>query len=202
MNWIKSFILGNIIWFLLTFLYGLIVGFLNIETTIFFDDPFLNNFLLYPVGIWLGFKITKTPFLLDKKKIDEENFNKQMDKLNKGAEEEISKVKSNKDKNPIGNNLVPEKHLSVLAWTVACWRLTIENKTNKMMLEKNVAKFCRLFLSQEKKRKKIKDFNRADVRILKMLSLTCPISEVDKLIAKHGWNLEVSHEFEKEIGYK
>ena len=202
MNWIKSFILGNIIWFLLTFLYGLTVGFLNIETTIFFDDPFLNNFLLYPVGIWLGFKITKTPFLLDKKKIDMENFNKQMDELNKGAEEEISKVKSNKDKNPIGNNLVPEKHLSVLAWTVACWRLTIENKTNKMMLEKNVAKFCRLFLSQEKKRKKIKDFNRADVRILKMLSLTCPISEVDKLIAKHGWNLEVSHEFEKEIGYK
>ena len=202
MNWIKSFILGNIIWFLLTFLYGLTVGFLNIETTIFFDDPFLNNFLLYPVGIWLGFKITKTPFLLDKKKIDEENFNEQVDELNKGAEEEISKVKSNKDKNPIGNNLVPEKHLSVLAWTVACWRLTIENKTNKMMPEKNVAKFCRLFLSQEKKRKKIKDFNRADVRILKMLSLTCPISEVDKLIAKHGWNLEVSHEFEKEIGYK
>ena len=65
-----------------------------------------------------------------------------------------------------------------------------------------MAKFCRLFLAQEKKRKKIKDFNRADVRMLKMLSTVCPLDETDKLISKHGWNLEVGHEFEKEIGYK
>jgi len=38
MKWIKAFILGNIIWFLITFVYSLIVGFLNIEKTIFFDE--------------------------------------------------------------------------------------------------------------------------------------------------------------------
>ena len=139
---------------------------------------------------------------LNKEASKQELFNKQLDELTKGEEEEISKVKSNKSKNPIENNLVSEGHLSSLAWTVACWRLTIENKTDKMMPEKKVAKFCRLFLTQEKKRNKIKDFNRADVRILKILSLTCSINEVDKLISKHGWNLEVSNAFEKEIGYK
>ena len=86
--------------------------------------------------------------------------------------------------------------------TVASWRLTIENSTNKMMLEKKAVKFCRLFLAQEKKRKKIKDYNRADVRILYTLSLSCPLSDVDKLIAKNGWTLEIGHQFEKEIGYK
>ena len=70
-----------------------------------------------------------------------------------------------------------------------------------MMLEKNAAKFCRLFLAQEKKRNKIKDFNRADVRILKMLSLACPLDDVDKLIKQNGWTLEVAKQFEDEIGY-
>ena len=202
MKWIKAFILGNIIWFLITFVYGLIVGFLNIEKTIFFDDPFLNNFLFYPVGIWLGFKITKTPFLLDKNINDEKIVNKQLDELTRGEEKELSKVKSNRDKNPIGNNLVPESHLSALAWTVACWRLTIEYGSKKEMAEAKVVKFCRLFLEQEKKRNKIKDFNRADVRILRMLSLACPLDDVDKLIKQNAWTLKVAKQFEDEIGYK
>ena len=78
----------------------------------------------------------------------------------------------------------------------------IENATNKMMKEKKAAKFCRLFLAQEKKRKKIKDYNRADVRLLYTLSISCSISTTDKLITKNGWTLEVGHQFEKEIGYK
>ena len=69
------------------------------------------------------------------------------------------------------------------------------------LLEKKVVKFCRLFLAQEKKRKKIKDYNRADVRLLYTLSISCSLNEVEKLIVKNGWTLEVGHQFEKEIGY-
>jgi hypothetical protein len=136
-----------------------------------------------------------------KEKFDEELFNKQMDEIDKAEEEEFSKVKDNKGGSLIDNSLVPEQHLSILAWTVACWRLTNENKTNKMMLEKDVAKFCRLFLDQEKKREKIKDFNRADVRWLKILSVSCPLKETDKLIIDKGWTYEIAKSFEKEIDY-
>ena len=59
-----------------------------------------------------------------------------MSKILKDEEVEYSKVKSNKSKSPLENFLVPENHLRVLAWTVSCWRLTIENATNKMMQEK------------------------------------------------------------------
>ena len=114
MNWFKSFILGNIIWFGLTVVYGFIVGILNLDGNEFFlSNSFLHNFLLYPVGIWLGFKITKTPFLLDNKTNDQKIHNKEsggldFNDLTKGEEEEIAKVKSNKSKNPIENNLVPK----------------------------------------------------------------------------------------------
>jgi hypothetical protein len=158
-KWIKIFVLGVFIWFLLTFLYGFTIGILESSKDL-------------------------------------------IDKTSKGVEEELSKAKSNKSTNPIENQLVPDQHLSILSWTVASWRLTIENSTNKMMLEKKAVKFCRLFLAQEKKRKKIKDYNRADVRILYTLSLSCPLADVDKLIAKNGWTLEIGHQFEKEIGYK
>jgi len=206
-KWIRAFVIGIVIWFLLTVVYGFIVGILDLDKTEFFlNNSLLNNFILLPVGIWLGFKITKTPIIgLSKTNniaLDKNLFKKQMDKILKEEEEEFSKAKSNKSGSPLENFLVPERHLSILAWTVACWRQSIENATNKMMQEKKVAKFCRLFLAQEKKRKKIKDFNSADVRILKMLSLSCPLADVDKLIAKNGWTLEVGHQFEKEIGYK
>ena len=186
-KWIKAFVLGTFLWLILTVIYGIIIGSLDLADKGFFsNNSYLHNFILYPIGIWLGFKITKTSYF----------------GITKNKEDEFLKVKSNKSTNPIENNLVPEKHLRVLAWTVACWRLTIENANNKMMPEKDTTKFCRLFLAQEKKRKKIKDYNRADVRILYTLSLSCPLNEVDKLIAKHGWTLEVGKEFEEEIGYR
>ena len=133
-----------------------------------------------------------------KSKITEDEFIK---KLSEGEEEELSKVKSNYSDSPIENNLVPERHLSQIAWTVAVWRLTIEYANKKELAEAKVVKFCRLFLAQEKKRNKIKDFNRADVRILRMLSLACPLDDVDKLIKQNGWTLEVAKQFEDEIGY-
>ena len=189
-RWIKVFILGVIIWFLLTLLYGFTIAILDLNTA----GSFENNFILLPVGIWLGYKIIK--YREDKLFKDYANISQE------GVDEEIDKAKDNKSTNPVENQLVPDQHLGILSWTVASWRLTIENSTNKMMLEKKAVKFCRLFLAQEKKREKIKDYNRADVRILYTLSLACPLNEVDKLIAKNGWTLEVGHQFEKEIGYK
>ena len=196
LKWIKVFVLGVFTWFLLTFLYGFTIGILDLDTT----GSFENNLILLPVGIFLGFKIIE--YKENKSSKNDKSCKDLIDKTSKGVEEELSKAKSNKSTNPIENQLVPDQHLSVLSWTVASWRLTIENSTNKMMLEKKAVKFCRLFLAQEKKRKKIKDYNRADVRILYTLSLSCPLSDVDKLIAKNGWTLEIGHQFEKEIGYK
>ena len=193
-KWIKAFVIGIVIWFLLTVVYGFIVGILDLDQTEFFlNNSLLNNFILFPVGIWLGFKIIK--YREDKWFKDYANKNQE------GVHEEICMAKDNKGDSFVDNQLVADQHLSMLSWTVASWRLTIENSTNKMMLEKKAVKFCRLFLAQEKKRKKIKDYNRADVRILYTLSLSCPLADVDKLIAKNGWTLEIGHQFEKEIGY-
>jgi hypothetical protein len=196
LKWIKVFVLGVFIWFLLTFLYGFTIGILDLDTA----GSFENNLILLPVGIFLGFKIIE--YKDNKSLKNDKSYKDLIDKTSKGVDEELSKAKSNKSTNPIENQLVPEQHLGMLAWTVASWRLTVENSTNKMMLEKKAVKFCRLFLAQEKKRKKINDYNRADVRILYTLSLSCPLADVDKLIAKNGWTLEVGHQFEKEIGYK
>ena len=66
-----------------------------------------------------------------KEKFNEKLFKKQMDEISKGEEEEFSKIKNNKGSSPIDNFLVPERHLSALSWTVACWRLNNENKTKK-----------------------------------------------------------------------
>ena len=200
-KWIKVFALGVVIWFLLTIIYGFIVEILDLDQIEFFlNNSLLNNFILLPVGIWLGFKIIKHKD--NKTYRDDKTYKKFLAKTSKSVDEEISKAKDNKSTNPIDNQLVPDQHLSILSWTVASWRLTVENSTNKMMQENKAVKFCRLFLAQEKKRKKIKDYNRADVRLLYTLSLSCPLAEVDKLIAKNGWTLEVGHQFEKEIGYK
>ena len=57
-RWIKIIALGTVIWFLLTVVYGFIVGILDLNKTEFFlNNSLLNNFILFPVGIWLGFKI-------------------------------------------------------------------------------------------------------------------------------------------------
>ena len=205
-KWLKAFIAGVFIWYVLTIIYGTIVGMFALKNLQFFNsNSNLHNFILYPLGMWLGFKINKTSFwgtLIKKKETSKEKiFNKQMDDMNRDVEREFSKIKKSKG-GRLDNFIVPERHLSALAWTVACWRLTNENKTNKMMEEKKVAKFCILFLAQEKKRKKIKDYNRADAYNLRLLSLACSLEDTDKLIIKNGWTYEVGKAFEKEIGYR
>ena len=203
-KWFKAFILGIIIWYVLTIVYGTFVGVLDLNELSFFNsNSNLHNFILYPFAVWLSFKITKTSFWGNSKdKEKKQLFDKQMEEISKGEEEEFSKVKDNNSDSLVENQLVSDLHISSMAWTAACWRLTIENKTNKMMLEKKVVKFCRLFLEQEKKRNHIKDYNRADVRILKIAIFGCSLDEVDKLIVKNAFTYEVAKAFENEIGYK
>jgi hypothetical protein len=139
-----------------------------------------------------------------KKFIEKRNSNKMLkemvQKTHEGVDEELSKVKSNNSKSPIENNLVDEKHISLMGWTVACWMLTIEIEIKKGLRLKNVVRFCRLFLEQEKKRNYIKDYNSADVQLLKLCSLACDIKNVEKLI-KEKWTYQKAKDFEKEIGY-
>lgn len=117
-----------------------------------------------------------------------------VEKMNEGVDEELSKVKSN------SKNLVDEKHLSLMGLTVACWMLTIQSEIKKMLPLKNVIKFCRLFLEQEKKRNYIKDYNRLDVQILQICSYTHEIETVEKYV-QEKWTYKKAKDFEKEIGY-
>jgi hypothetical protein len=60
MRWIGAFILGNILWYLITFIVGILLGVIGMEYDPSWSD--FHNFVFYPFGLWLGFKITKTPF--------------------------------------------------------------------------------------------------------------------------------------------
>ena len=82
--------------------------------------------------LWLGFKIIE--YREDKWFKDYANKNQE------GVHEEICKAKNNKGDSFVDNQLVPDQHLSALSWTVSCWRLMIENATNKMMKEKKDAR--------------------------------------------------------------
>jgi len=61
MRWIGAFILGNILWFLITFIAGILFSVTGMEYVSSWSDYY--NLVFYPFGLWLGFKITKTPFL-------------------------------------------------------------------------------------------------------------------------------------------
>jgi hypothetical protein len=70
MRWIKAMILGVILWYALTFLFGFIIALTGLKNISFFKDPNNSNFLnfvWYPLGLWLAFKITKTSFFGKKK---------------------------------------------------------------------------------------------------------------------------------------
>jgi len=58
-RWIGAFILGVFLWYILTFILGFIQGFTGIYLNM---SSNFSNFILLPIGIWLGFKITKTRF--------------------------------------------------------------------------------------------------------------------------------------------
>ncbi len=62
-RWIKAFILGIIIWYILTIVYGTLVGALDLNELSFFNSKSnFHNFILYPIAVWLSFKFTKTSF--------------------------------------------------------------------------------------------------------------------------------------------
>ena len=62
-KWLKAFVLGVIFWYLLTILLGFIIALLFKDLIFFKSNSNLMNFILFPVGMWLGFKITRTSFL-------------------------------------------------------------------------------------------------------------------------------------------
>ena len=63
MWWIGSFLFGCALWYILTFLFGSMISLMGLGSLDHFKEySFIYNILLYPIGIWLGFKITKTPF--------------------------------------------------------------------------------------------------------------------------------------------
>ena len=62
-KWIRAFVLGVIFWYVLTVFLGFIIGLLFKDLSFFKSNSNLMNFILFPVGMWLGFKITKTSFL-------------------------------------------------------------------------------------------------------------------------------------------
>jgi hypothetical protein len=59
---LKALLLGVIFWYLLTILLGFIIALLFKDLIFFKSNSNLMNFILFPVGMWLGFKITKTSF--------------------------------------------------------------------------------------------------------------------------------------------
>jgi hypothetical protein len=79
MKWLKAFFLGLIFWIILTIVYGFLVSILEFTGTYILDFQLpvifksnysiFNNFILLPIGMWLSFKITKTPFLDTQKDI-------------------------------------------------------------------------------------------------------------------------------------
>jgi len=61
-KWIRAFVLGVIFWYVLAVFLGFIIGLLFKDLSFFKSNSNLMNFILFPVGMWLGFKITKTSF--------------------------------------------------------------------------------------------------------------------------------------------
>ena len=71
-----SFLLGVLLWYLLTFALGVFIGMTGlIKLPIFYENIGSNfyNLFLYPVGMWLGFKLTGTPFFGTLKKAKQDN---------------------------------------------------------------------------------------------------------------------------------
>jgi len=63
MRWLFALIVGIVIWYLITFLQGVIFGVIGISKhSIFTEYSNFWNLWLYPLGTYLGFKLCKTPF--------------------------------------------------------------------------------------------------------------------------------------------
>ena len=133
----------------------------------------------------------------------DKKFLNSLKKLQEGEEEEFAKVKSNESKSLLENNLVPENILSALSWTASFWMNSIENNEIKtsMMPTKKLVKFCRLVLEQGKNDGYLKDYNRADVRILKMLALANSPKASEVWAKEQGWDYQSLKKYEKKIGY-
>ncbi len=131
----------------------------------------------------------------DKEKVELDNF---VETSSEGVSEELSKVKKGE------KNLVSDEHLRALSLTSSVWLFLMEkNENEKPLPSKYIHRFCRLFLEEEKKRKKIKDFCDKDLMILNILTNSVPIDIVMEMLnnPESVWNYENAKIFEKAIGY-
>ena len=60
MRWIGSMILGIVLWYVLTHILGFVMGIEGLDYSMKYSIYY--KLMLYPVGVWLAFKMTKTPF--------------------------------------------------------------------------------------------------------------------------------------------
>jgi hypothetical protein len=70
-----------------------------------------------------------------------------------------------------------------------------------MLPTKKLVKFCRLILEQGKNEGYLKDYNRADVRILKMLALANSSKASEIWGKEQGLDYQSLKKYEKKIGY-
>lgn len=133
----------------------------------------------------------------------EKKFLESLKKLQEGEEEELAKVKNNNSEFLLENQLVTDTILSLLSWTVSFWMSSIEDNEIKtsMMPTKKLVKFCRLVLEQGKNEGYLKDYNRADVRILKMLALSNSPKASEIWGKEQGLDYQALKKYEKKIGY-
>ena len=134
--------------------------------------------------------------------ITKEEFKEWIRKQQEGEEKELSKVKDNSG-SPVENFLNSDEILSQLSFKIACWARVIEitELKNEIIPPKDLVRFCRLFLEHQKKIKNIKDYNRADVRVMKMLVLSISISDVEEAIRENDITYPSMKKYEGMIGY-
>ena len=60
MRWTGSILLGIVLWYVSTLILGFVMGIKSLDHAMKYSIYY--NLMLYPVGVWLAFKITKTPF--------------------------------------------------------------------------------------------------------------------------------------------
>ena len=58
-RWIGAFVLGTLLWVIITFIAGVVFALAGFE----YHSSWSNfyNLVFYPLGLWLGFRIIKKP---------------------------------------------------------------------------------------------------------------------------------------------
>ena len=133
MKWLFALIVGIMIWYIITFLQGVIIGFIGISKyPIFTEYSNFWNLWLYPLGTYLGFKLCKTPFFNLR---SQDNKNPSRD-INQHPNEFFQSLETISKKNLYKNmietqvkNLTPNKILTAIEFEVS--QFPLDSKMNE-----------------------------------------------------------------------